>query len=455
LRAKTATAQDAGVRNLETRYAIAADGTYIAYQIAGTGPVDVVWQPDWPGNIDMEWEFPVLKSFLGGIASFARLIRHDHRGVGLSSRNVPIPNLETRVSDLLTVLDASKAPRPVLVGTGASGSVHALLAATRPEHAAALVWFDGAPRYAWAPDNPWGRRPEEIEAELVDLKAWGTEEYGQAFADYEASIGNVIPDSDIDSFSKASRNACTPDVAIELARMWADTDVRDVLPAIQIQTLIVNLSGLEVDRGKDIAARIPQAEFVEIPGEGWTRTTAAACAEELRRFLGAARSPVDLDSLLSTVLFTDIVGSTERQAAFGDRAWSDLVASHHNRVRHALERWHGVEQDTAGDGFYATFEGPARAIRCAHEIVESVQELGIEIRAGVHTGECRVIDGKVGGIAVATGARVAATAAPSEVRVSQTVKDLVAGSGLTFDDAGEHELKGVPGRWRLYIVPNI
>jgi class 3 adenylate cyclase/pimeloyl-ACP methyl ester carboxylesterase len=443
------------MRNLETRYAIAADGTYIAYQITGTGSVDVVWQPDWPGNIDMEWEFPVLKSFLGGIASFARLIRHDHRGVGLSSRNVPIPNLETRVSDLLTVLDASQAPRPVLVGTAASGSVHALLAATRPERAAAIVWFDGAPRYAWAPDNPWGRSPEEIEAELVDLKAWGTEEYGRAFADYEASIGNVIPDSDIDSFSKASRNACTPDVAIELARMWADTDVRDVLPAIQIPTLIVSLSGLDVDRGKDIAARIPQAEFLEVPGEGWTRTTAETCAEELRRFVGAARSLVDVDTLLSTVLFTDIVGSTERQAAIGDRAWSDLVESHHNRVRNALERWHGVEQDTAGDGFYATFEGPARAIRCAHEIVESVQELGIEVRAGVHTGECRVIDGKVGGIAVATGARVAATADPSEVRVSQTVKDLVAGSGLTFDDAGEHELKGVPGRWRLYTVPDI
>ena len=444
------------MRNLETSYAKAADGTYIAYQITGRGSVDVVWQPDWPGNIDMEWEFPVLKSFLDGIASFARLIRHDHRGVGLSSRNVPIPNLETRVSDLLTVLDASKAPRPVLVGTGTSGSVHALLAATRPERAGALVWFDGAPRYAWAPDNPWGRRPQEIEAELVDLETWGTEGYGQAFADYQASLGNVIPDSDIHSLSMASRNTCTPDVAIELARMWADTDVRDVLPAIQIQTLVVSMSGAgEVDRGKDIAARIPQAEFVEIPGEGWTRATAETYAKELRRFVGAARSPVDVDSLLSTVLFTDIVGSTERQAAFGDRAWSDLLESHHHRVRNALERWHGVEQDTAGDGFYATFEGPARAIRCAHEIVESVQELGIEIRAGVHTGECRVIDGKVAGIAVATGARVAATAAPSEVRVSQTVKDLVAGSGLTFNDAGEHELKGVPGRWRLYIVPDI
>jgi class 3 adenylate cyclase/pimeloyl-ACP methyl ester carboxylesterase len=443
------------MQDLETRYARAADGTYIAYQTAGTGPIDVVWQPDWPGNIDMEWEFPVLQSFLGGIASFARLIRHDHRGVGLSSRNVPIPNLETRVSDLLAVLDAADVPSPVLVGTGASGSVHALLAATRPERGAALVWFDGAPRYAWAQDNPWGRKPEEMEAELVELETWGTEEYGRSFVAFEASIGNVLPDSDIDAFSKASRNACTPDVAIELTRMWADTDVRDVLPAIQIPTLIVCMSSLgEVDRGKDIAARIPQAEFVEIPGEGWTRATAERYVEELRQFVGASRPPVDVDSLLSTVLFTDIVGSTERQAALGDRGWSDLVDGHHDRVRRALERWHGVEQDTAGDGFYATFEGPARAIRCAHEIVESVRELGIEIRAGLHTGECRIIDGKIGGIAVSIGARVAATAAPSEVRVSQTVKDLVAGSGLRFEDAGEHELKGVPGRWRLFIVPD-
>jgi pimeloyl-ACP methyl ester carboxylesterase len=283
----------------------------------------------------MEWEFPVLQSFLGGIASFARLIRHDHRGVGLSSRNVSIPNLETRVTDLLTVLDAVTAPSPVLVGTGASGSVHALLAATRPERAPALVRFDGAPRYAWAPDNPWGRRPAEVEAELVDLKTWGTEEYGRSFADYEASIGNPIPDTDVDPISRASRKACTPDVAIELARMWADTDVRDVLPAIQIPTLIVSMSepGLgEVGRGKDIAARIPEAEFVEIPGDGWTRASAERYAEELRRFVGAGRSPIDVDSLLSTVLFTDIVGSTDRQATLGDRAWSDLVESHHNRV---------------------------------------------------------------------------------------------------------------------------
>jgi class 3 adenylate cyclase len=445
------------VRNLVTRYTVTPEGgVYIAFQTAGSGLIDVVWQPDWPGNIDLEWEFPALRSLLDGLASFSRLIRHDHRGVGLSSRNVPIPNLETRVSDLLLVLDAAGASRPVLVGTGASGAVNALLAATRPERVSALVWFDGAPRYAWAPDNPWGRTAEEIEAELLDLRSWGTEEYGRAFADYEASIGNVIPEPDIGAFSKASRNACTPDVAIELARMWAETDVREVLSSIRIPTLLATLTDLgDADRARDIAKRILDAELVEIGGGGWSPSIAERCAEEVRRFVGAARSPADVDSLLSTVLFTDIVGSTERQADLGDLGWSQLIEEHHSRVRSALERWHGVEQDTAGDGFFATFEGPARAIRCAHEIVESVRAVGIDVRAGVHTGECRMIDGKVGGIAVATGARVAETALPSEVRVSQTVRDLVAGSGLTFDDAGEHELKGIPGRWRLYVVPDV
>jgi class 3 adenylate cyclase len=442
------------VKDLKTRYARTPDGLYIAYQTVGDGPIDLVWQPDWPGNIDMEWEFPVLRTLFTTLMSFGRVILHDHRGVGLSSRNVAMPDLETRVSDLLLVLDSVGARRPVLVGTSASGAVHVLLAATRPERVSSLVWMDGVARYAWAPDNPWGRRQDDIEAELSDLLAWGTEEYGRQFAEYEEAVGNPVPQADIEMFSKASRNACTPDVAIELAEMWAATDVREVLSMIQVPTLILAFSGLpDADRSRDIAARIPDAELVEIEGHGYTQDGMAVYAEEIRRFVGAARSPAEVDSVLSTVLFTDIVGSTERAASVGDRRWGELVEGHHARVRDALERWHGIEQDTAGDGFFASFDGPARAIRCAHEIVASVRDLEIEIRAGVHTGECRLVDGKVSGLAVAIGARIAATAAPSEVRVSQTVKDLVAGSGLTLADAGEHELKGVPGRWRLYVAP--
>ena len=441
---------------VESRYAVTWDDVYLAYQTTGAGPVDLVWQPDWPGNIDMEWEVPAVRTLLIALASFARVILHDHRGVGLSSRNVRIPNLETRVADLLVVLDAAQSQRPTLVGVGASGAVNALLAATRPERVAGLVWIDPAPRYAWAEDNPWGRTEEEMKTEFRDLQFWGSSEYGRAFADFEASIGNPIPESDVKSIAKASRNACTPDVARELSAMWAETDVRDVLSTINVPTLVLAHIELDaVDRAQDVVGRMPGAKFVEISGEGFTPPTMEAMAEEIRRFVGAARAPVEVDTLLSTVLFTDIVGSTERQAALGDRGWSELVEGHHARVREALGRWHGTEQDTAGDGFFATFEGPARAIRCAHEIIESLRPLGIEIRAGVHTGESRMIDGKLGGIVVSTGARVAATAGPSEVRVSQTVKDLVAGSGLTFEDAGEHALKGVPGTWRLYVVPDV
>jgi class 3 adenylate cyclase/pimeloyl-ACP methyl ester carboxylesterase len=456
LQVLTTLAHDWRVVELDSRFAVTSDGVYIAYQAAGAGPIDLVWQPDWPGNIDMEWEVPAVSTLLGACLSFARVVLHDHRGVGLSSRNVAIPNLETRVGDLSYVLDAVGSEHPTLVGVGASGSVNALLAGTKPNRIAGLVWIDPAPRYTWADDNPWGRTPEQISTELRHLELWGSSDYGRAFAAFEASIGNPIPEADVDPISKASRNACTPDVARALHDMWIETDVRDVLSAIQVPTLILAHEDLgEVDRAKDVAARIPGSHLVEISGEGFTSPTMEAMAEEIRRFVGAARTTVEVDTLLSTVLFTDIVGSTERAATLGDRRWSDVVERHHARVREALARWHGTEQDTAGDGFFATFEGPARAIRCAHEIIENVRPLGLEIRAGVHTGECRIIDGKVGGIAVVTGARVAHTAGPSEVRVSQTVKDLVAGSGLTFDDAGEHDLKGVPGRWRLYVVPDV
>jgi len=442
------------VKDLRTRYAITPDGVYVAYQTSGGGPIDVVWQPDWPGNVDLEWDLPALRALLTSLESFSRLIRHDHRGVGLSSRNVPVPTLETRVADLLLVLEEVGAPRPTLVGTGASGAVNALLAATAPDRVANLVWMDGEARYLRTPDYPWGRTEEDLEAELVDLRSWGTEEYGRVFAASQASIGNPMPEPDAEALSRVSRNACTPDVAIELSRMWAETDVRDVLPTIQVPTLVLCLDGPEADRSRDIADRIPGADFVVLPEETFTRSSMELAANEVRRFVGASRSPAEFDSVLATVLFTDIVGSTERQATLGDRAWADLVEEHHARVRESLARWHGTEQDTAGDGFYATFDGPVRAIRCAHEIVDRVRAVGLEVRAGVHTGECRWVDGKIGGLAVATGARVAATAGPSEVRVSQTVRDLVAGSGLSFLDAGEHELKGVPGRWRLYVVPD-
>ena len=435
----------------ESGYALTEDGVYLAYQLIGDGAIDVLYQPDWPGNIDMEWEFPSSRAALEAMSAFARVIVHEHRGVGLSSRNVPIPNLETRVNDAIAVLDAVGSERAVLTGILASGAVNALLAVTRPERAAGLTWLDPNPRTAWAPDNPWGRTVEELEAEVADLRFWGTSAYGQAFATEQASYGNPIPEVEAALFAKASRNACTPDIAIELARMWMETDVRGILPTIAVPTLILAHTATgEVDRARQIAGQIPGAEFREIEGAAWTVPTVALIVEEIRRFVGVQRPPVELDTVLSTVLFTDIVESSSVQSRLGDASWKALVEHHHALVRQSLARWQGVENDTAGDGFYATFDGPARAIRCALEITDRVRELSVEVRAGIHTGECTVIDGKVGGVGVSIGSRVAAQAMPSQVLVSQTVKDLVAGSRLTFVDAGEHELKGISGQWRLF-----
>jgi class 3 adenylate cyclase len=254
--------------------------------------------------------------------------------------------------------------------------------------------------------------------------------------------------------AKASRNACTPDVARSLAEIWYETDVRDVLPSVKVPTLIVAGSDQPRDRERSayVASLIPGAETALFPGNVLSEENTRAIADTMRRFIGVGRSATELDTVLSTVLFTDIVGSTERQAQIGDHAWKELVQRHHAVVRAALQRWRGVENDTAGDGFYATFDGPARAIRCGLEIAERVRVLGLEVRAGVHTGECELVDGKHAGITVSIGARVATLAGPSELLVSQTVKDLVAGSGLAFEDAGEHELKGVPDRWRIYRV---
>jgi class 3 adenylate cyclase len=435
---------------IDTHYAVTPDGVYIAYQILGNGPIDVVWQPDWPGNIDIEQESPLLQVWFDELASFSRLILHDRRGIGLSSRNVPLPNLETRVSDLLMVLDAVGSEHPVLTGIFESGAPNALLAATRPDRVQSMVWVEPNPRCAWAPDYPWGRRPKDLEAELRDIDLWGTLAYGRALVQDEASRGNEMPPEPTAArMAKASRNSCTPDVARDLVKIWYETDVRGVLPAVQLPTLILARKD-DFDRASDVASRIPGAELQEIPGTAWSEEAVRSMAETLRRFVGVERPATELDTILSTVMFTDIVDSTQKQASLGDHGWKRLIERHHVLVRDALERWRGVEIDTAGDGFYANFDGPARAIRCAQDACARVADLGIEIRAGVHAGECELINGKVAGIAVSIGARVAGLAGPSEVLISQTVKDLVAGSGFTFEDAGVHELKGVPDRWRLY-----
>ena len=440
----------------DTRYAVTQDGVYIAYQVFGQGPIDVVWQSDWPGNIDMEGEEPLSALWNREVASFARLILHDRRGIGLSSRNVALPNLETRVSDLLTVMDAVGSERPILTGVFESGAPNALLAASKPERVHSMVWLEPSPRFAWAPDYPWGRTAADMEAELRGIELWGTLAYGRALLRDEAARGNEFPgtDSDIASIARASRNACTPDVARDLAKIWYESDVRGVLPTIQVPTFILAMRARadNFNLARYVASLIPGAELREIPGDVWTEETMRTFAQEIRRVAGVKPPAEDLDRVLATVLFTDIVGSTQQLSRVGDAEWRSILARHDERARTEIARHRGRYMDSTGDGLLATFDGPARAVRCAQAIGSSVRDLGIQIRAGVHTGELELDGDTVRGIAVHIGARVAALGGPSEVLVSQTVKDLVAGSGLVFEDAGEHELKGVPDAWHLYRV---
>ena len=443
----------------DPQYVQTDDGAYIAYQVVGDGPVDMAWQTDFYGNIDLWWDSPYDGVWLEGLASFARLILHDRRGTGLSSRNVPAPNLETRVADLRAVLDAVGSEQAVLGAWFESLAPCLLLAATDPDRVSALVWSNPSPRSVWAPDYPWGWGPDAVAKERAGLAHWGTVEHGRAWAEQFAIDNAMQPsEAEVRAVTRMSRNTCTPDVALALSEIWWETDVRGVLSTVQVPTLLIADGEAHREVGEYVASLMPQARFHLMPREDWPSGRAAserfvqARVELIQRFIGVEPPRPALDTILSTVLFTDVVGSTEHQARLGDSAWKALVERHHALVRSALDAWRGVENDTAGDGFYATFDGPARAIRCALEIRDRVRELGIEIRAGIHTGECELIDGKAGGIAVSIGARVGALAGPSEVLVSQTVKDLVAGSGLAFEERGAHELRGVPGSWGIYVA---
>jgi class 3 adenylate cyclase/pimeloyl-ACP methyl ester carboxylesterase len=442
----------------ETHYLRTFDGVYVAYQVVGDGPADVVigLNSD-EGNVDLIWDEPDWRPFLVGPAEFARVILHDRRGTGVSSRNVPPPNLETRVSDLLAVLDEVGSRRPVLVGSIEPGAMHAMFAATHPDRVSGLLWNNPAARMAWAPDYPWGRLPAEFESSIDRVKEWGTAGNARFIAGVRAAEHGV-PYSEqaeadrarIQAFARMNRNTVSPDVAEQIIRIWWQTDVRAVLPSVQAPTALITGENDKVDETRYVASLMPNADVHVLPGQ--SGFSAEPILQILRKLCGAPPNSSALDTVLAAVLFTDIVDSTVHQSALGDRRWKELILAHHAIVRDALRRWHGREHDTAGDGFFATFEGPARAIYCAREITQRVADLGIEVRAGVHIGECEQIDGKVGGIAVAVGARIVTKASPSQVVVSRTVKDLVAGSGLLFADIGQYDLKGLTDRWQLYQV---
>jgi class 3 adenylate cyclase len=439
----------------ETRYAETPDGVFIAYQVVGDGPVDVAWQFDWLGNVDLVWDVPMYADVFEGIASFARLILHDRRATGLSSANVPPPNLETRAADLRVVLDSVASARPVLAGELEGGAASVFFAASYPERTKGVVWIQPRARSVQSDDYPWGTPPEELAVADQEFKQWGTSEGGRLWAESEAMHGHVYSEEHIRAHMRLSRGTATPDVARQMTEIWHETDVRSILPSVGVPTLLLTQGMVEdeIEEAEHVASLLPSAELRRLPvGQLFAPEVIAAEVNEIRRFVGVEPMRHELNTVLATILFTDIVGSTERQSALGDRAWKELIKRHHAVVRGALNEWQGTEVDTAGDGFFATFDGPARAIRCALDVTQQVRELGVEVRAGVHTGECEVVDGKVSGIAVSTGSRISSLAGPSQVLVSDTVKGLVAGSGFTFEDAGEHELKGVPERWRLYRV---
>jgi class 3 adenylate cyclase/pimeloyl-ACP methyl ester carboxylesterase len=437
----------------DTRYARTPDGVYIAYQVAGDGPIDLAWGFDFTGNVDLAWEWPLTGRLLRALASSCRVILHDRRGTGLSSRNVAAPNLETRVSDLRLVLDEVGSECPVLGGINEAGAPNVMLAATEPQRVRSIVWLEPFPRVMWAPDFPWGVKDDYAQLEDRSLDLWGSNEYGEAWAAAEAAAGMVLSPEQRLMAGVMSRHTATPDMARELDHIWYETDVRAVLPSVQAPTLLVPRKRFprKIDVATYVASLIPDATVAPVSGDFGPDDMEEVLAI-LHPFLGLEPRRPELETVLATVLFTDIVGSTRKQSALGDHAWKKLVERHHAMVRDALTNWRGVENDTAGDGFYTTFDGPARAIRCALEVTERVQDLGIEIRAGIHTGECELIDGKAAGLSVSIGARVARHAAASEVLVSQTVKDLVAGSGFSFQDRGEKNLTGVPDRWHLFRV---
>jgi class 3 adenylate cyclase len=440
-----------------TRYA-RNGGMNIAYQVLGEGPVDLVLSPGWVTHLDLQWNVRPLAAFLERLASFSRLILFDKRGTGLSDGIDPsrLPTHEERMDDIRAVMDATKSERAVLLGTLGGGAMCGLFAATYPERARGLILYG---TYAtWGRDVGLVRRLADTwEAGLERIeREWGSEGTGVAIW-----APTVLDDEDAtEAFLRLTRSALSPGAARSYVELGYRIDWTDMLPRVEVPTLVIHRSGdliVPVTCGRELAEAIPGARYAELDGLDhlmWAGD-AGQVLQEIEDFLArVAPTGPDLGSAhtraLATVLFTDIVGSTDRATALGDRAWKELLERHHAIVRALLSRYRGREVDTAGDGFFATFDGPARAVRCALEILEGVRPLGLRLRAGVHTGEVETIDGKVGGIGVVVGARIGAMAGADDVLVSSTVKELVMGSDLRFDDAGTHELKGITGTWQLY-----
>jgi class 3 adenylate cyclase len=430
---------------LDIRYA-RSGGVAIAYQVVGDGDTDLVYVPDYMSNLVYDWESPYWRTFYERLAQPFRLILFDKRGTGLSDHGGQFAALETRMDDLRAVLDDVGSTQAVVLSAHEGSAMAALYAATYPERVRALVLFHPGPDFA--------EDAAEAQQELANLRdRWGT----RAFSDELLLHGCRTlyeREEDREWFANHLRVGASPSVAYALNRAFLETDLSEVLPAVRAPTLVLYRSG-SIGEGPafEVARLIAGARCVPVSGTDYFGIFLSLdVADELERFVAGEAASEIPDTVLTTVLFTDIVASTERVAELGDRAWRELLEQHHTLVRRELGRFRGEERDTAGDGFFATFDGPGRAIRCAQAVVDGMRELGLEVRAGVHTGECELHEGKVAGLAVSIGARVAAAAGAGEVLVSQTVKDLLAGTGLALEDRGERELRGVPGTWRLYAA---
>jgi class 3 adenylate cyclase len=443
------------VRPPEVSYARSGD-VAIAYQILGSGPPDLVFVRGTTGDLLSTWEQPLLVRHVEGLAESARVLMLDKRGTGLSDRVREVQSIETTMDDVRAVMDAAASERAVLWTGSTSTGIGVLFAATYPERCAGLIIFDPQVKGTRSADYPWAPTVEEWRQELAAVRAgWGKRGYLENLARQRAP--EVADDDDFrDWFVWHMRRSLSPGAALTASRAAMELDVQDILPAVRVPTLVVPHPA-RPGPGHYTAERIQGAELAELPPfrgiYTWVDDEAHEAAMALTaRFVAQLSGRARPERVLATILFTDIVGSTERAATLGDSAWRQLLERHHAVVRCELARFQGRELDTAGDGFFAAFDGPARAVAAASAIRDSLRPLDLEIRAGLHTGECEVSDGKVAGIAVSIGARIASLAAPGEILVSSTVKDLVAGSDLRFESRGEHQLKGVPEPWRLFAL---
>jgi class 3 adenylate cyclase len=434
------------------RYAKSGD-LHIAYAVEGDGPMDLVWIPTWVSQVEYLWSEPSLERVMARLTQFARVITFDRRGSGLSDPMFGAPTLEDQIDDVLAVMDAAGSESAAITGTLEGGPMAAVFAATFPERTDALILYATFARATWAPGYEWAWSAEVRDAHIDELVA----HWGEGLVAASVAPSQMANPSFMEWAGRLERLAASPSTIRRIFDLIGEFDVRDVLPSIRVPTLVMHRredSLIKVEHSRYIASRIPGARYVELEGGDNMFSTGdtEALLGEVEEFLTGTRHDREPDRMLATVMFTDIVDSTRRAAEMGDRGWRFLLERHDALFRQALERHRGREVKRTGDGFLATFDGPARAIRCAASVADSMGSLGLEVRAGLHTGELEVMDGDLGGLAVHIASRVMHCAGPNEVLVSGTVKDLVVGSGIDFEARGERELRGVPGEWRLYAV---